>query len=499
MISTTTLKKQSQRTGERGRPARYQPKLSSQVLYGLCALFSLTLAGSLSAEVYQANGIKIGEVDQNSALIWTRLTLNEQANNDGAGFIRPKKSGLPNTAEQLPKGKTLAGMQGAVPGAAGSVRISWASSGEQKGSTAWMDVDTEKDFTLRHQIRELAPGTGYTITVESRDPNGTSGQTIDGKFRTAPALDQEAPVSFVVVSCQEYARRDSPQGHKIYPVMQALDPDFFVHTGDIEYYDKPDPFATNVELARFKWNRLYGLSNLSHFHNNVASYFIKDDHDTTCNDAWPGVNYGELTWQQGLDLFREQFPVKNDNYRTIRWGKDLQIWLVEGRDYRSPNTMPDGPEKTIWGKKQKQWFFRTFKESDATFRLLISPTAVVGPDRSSKNDNHANKGFTHEGNEIRNFIASQKNAYIVCGDRHWQYVSVDGKTGVKEYSCGATSDKHAGGWKKGRLQPEHQYLKVKGGFLGVSVSRKNGIPTLKATHYGVNGEVYNEDINQATE
>ena len=40
-------------------------------------------------------------------------------------------------------------------------------------------------------------------------------------------------------------------------------------------------------------------------------------------------------------------------YRTFRWGKDLQIWLVEGRDFRSPNNMPDGPDKTIWGAEQK--------------------------------------------------------------------------------------------------------------------------------------------------
>ncbi|NIP95358.1 MAG: alkaline phosphatase, partial [Akkermansiaceae bacterium] len=46
--------------------------------------------------------------------------------------------------------------------------------------------------------------------------------------------------------------------------------------------------------------------------------------------------------------------------------------------------------KTIWGAKQKQWLFRSFEESDATFRLLISPTPVVGPDRGGKNDNHAN-------------------------------------------------------------------------------------------------------------
>ena len=472
-------------------------------LHALALCFTV-LASTATAEVHQTNGIKIGEVDQTSALIWTRLTQNAQPNHDGADFIRPAKRDKKNRgplsmAEQLPEGKTLADMRGAVPGAAGSVRISWTGINDQKTSTEWIPVNADKDHTAQYRINDLKPGSSYTLTVESRDTDGQAGQRIRGKFRTAPAADQEAPISLVVVSCQEYSRRDSPEGHKIYPSMLALDPDFFVHTGDIEYYDKPDPFATNRELARFKWNRLYGLPKLSKFHSQVSSYFIKDDHDTTMNDAWPGMNYGELTWQQGLDLFREQFPIKKDNYRTIRWGKDLQIWLVEGRDFRSPNTMPDGPEKSIWGKEQKEWFLRTFKESDATFRLLISPTTIVGPDRGSKGDNHANKAFTHEGDEIRKFIASQKNAYIVCGDRHWQHVSIDGKTGVKEFSCGATSDKHAGGWKPDNILPEHQYLKVKGGFLGITVSREKGTPTLKATHYSVDGKVYNVDINPAVQ
>jgi alkaline phosphatase D len=471
--------------------------------YSLAAsIFLLALISPVFAGVYQTNGIKIGEVDQTSALIWTRLTQDAQPKHDGADFIRPAKRDKKNRrplsmAEQLPKGKTLADMRGAVPGAVGSVRITWADSNGHEALTEWMPVDANKDHTLQHRIKDLKPGSTYTLTVESRDSDGQAGQSIHGKFRTAPAADQEAPISLVVVSCQEYSRRDSPEGHKIYPSMLALDPDFFVHTGDIEYYDKADPYATNVELARFKWNRLYGLPKLAKFHSQVSSYFIKDDHDTIKNDAWPGMDYGDLSWEQGLDLFREQFPVKKDNYRTIRWGKDLQVWLVEGRDYRSPNTMPDGPEKTIWGKEQKEWFFRTFRESDATFRLLISPTTIVGPDRGNKGDNHANKAFTHEGDEIRKFIASQKNAYIVCGDRHWQHVSIDGKTGVKEFSCGATSDKHAGGWKEGNILPEHQYLKVKGGFLSITVSRENGTPVLKGTHYSVDGKVYNVDSNPA--
>jgi alkaline phosphatase D len=184
-------------------------------------------------------------------------------------------------------------------------------------------------------------------------------------------------------------------------------------------------------------------------------------------------------------------------YRTIRWGKDLQIWLPAGRQYRSANTMPDGPNKSIWGKKQKAWFFDSVQKSDATFRIVVNSTPIVGPDRGNKKDNHANVGFTHEGDEIRQFVSTQKNMYLVCGDRHWQYVSVDPKTGVTEYSCGPTSNKHAGGWKNSNVSPMHKYLNVKGGYLRVVVKRVKGKPQVAFQHHSVDGKIYNEDIKHA--
>ena len=63
--------------------------------------------------------------------------------------------------------------------------------------------------------------------------------------------------------------------------------------------------ATTVALARFKWNRIYALPFLRAFHTEVASYFIKDDHDTLKDDCWPGQNYGALTWADGLALVRD--------------------------------------------------------------------------------------------------------------------------------------------------------------------------------------------------
>ena len=339
---------------------------------------------------------------------------------------------------------------------------------------------------------------GLFRRFDAADNIAVGGQTIIGSFHTPVARNKVAPVRFTVVTGQDYPRRDDKiMGHQIYPHMLDLGLDFFVHTGDTEYYDKPDPWATNLELARFKWNRLYGLPNQKDFHTKVASYFIKDDHDTLKNDSWPGQTYGELTWEQGLALFPEQFPVTKKNYRTVRWGKDLQVWFVEGRDFRSPNTMEDGPDKSIWGKEQKEWFKRTVKASNATFRILISPTPLVGPDRGKKNDNHANEGFIHEGVELRKFISEQKNMYIICGDRHWQYVSEDPKTGAREYSCGPTSNVHAGGFKKSDQSPMHKYLNIIGGFLEVQIDRDKGKPVATFRHHGVDGMVLNEDIRFA--
>ena len=226
---------------------------------------------------------------------------------------------------------------------------------DQKQQTDWVKVDPQADFTHQFKLTRLNPGVSSLLEVESLIADKFSGTTITGTFRTAPTAAATRNVSFTVVTGQDYPRRDdAANGHRIYPWMHKLDPDFFIHTGGIEYYDKPNPIATNVEVARFKWNRLFGLPFQRDFQRVTASYFIKDDHDTLRNDCWPGQKYGDLTWDQGLAIFREQLPLDEKTYRTIRWGKDLQIWLVEGRDFRSPNGMPDGPDKTIWGEEQKQ-------------------------------------------------------------------------------------------------------------------------------------------------
>lgn len=166
------------------------------------------------------------------------------------------------------------------------------------------------------------------------------------------------------------------------------------------------------------------------------------------------------------------------------------------QDYRGPNMMSDGPVKTIWGKEQFEWFKRTVKASNATFKLLISPTPIIGPDRSAKKDNHSNKGFYYEGEQIRKLIANQSNMYVICGDRHWQYVSKDRKYGIVEFSIGSNSNSHAGGWKQDDIRPEHLYLNVAGGAMTVSIDPAKG-GSISVKHYSVDGVQLNEFRSKA--
>ncbi|MBN2309273.1 MAG: alkaline phosphatase D family protein [Candidatus Hydrogenedentes bacterium] len=471
--------------------------LTFLVLVGLAAC----AAAAEPSGVHMANGIKIGEVTQQSAIIWTRLTIAPERNRDGFPFPDVdggRNAGADLSIKKLTGGHPLPDMEGSAPGAPGQVRVLWWPEGAPDApiDTGWRPVDPDADFTRQFPIEGLAPATQYLLRVEGR-PSADASPTcsLDGRFRTPPEPDAAVPVDFVVVTCQDYPRRDNPdKGHEIYRVMKAIDPDFFVHTGDIEYYDKALPYAPHQALARFKWNRLYAMPYQRSFHCNVSSYFIKDDHDTLKNDCWPGQHYGELTWEQGLAIFREQVPMGAQTYRTIRWGRDLQIWLVEGRDFRSPNSMPDGPEKTIWGPEQKVWFKSTVSASDATFRVLISPTPLVGPDRENKSDNHANHAFAHEGHELRSFIGAQRNMIVINGDRHWQYASIDDETGLREFGTGPSSDEHAGGWSQDDVRPQHRYLNLVGGFLRVTVTRVDGRARIRVRHCGIAGDVYNEVV-----
>lgn len=480
----------------------------------LITFFAVLILGSCRTKSadgpFFGNGFHNGWADQTSIVIWTRLTKISEGKSDGTDFLEPSSKerkrlindGTPEEImkAQIPDGLSLDQMIGACPGAPGEVKLTYypLTDKENRNETDWVAVDNDKNFTKQWKLENLLPGTKYVVKIQARqNKNSKISDETEGAFRTAPAPETIDDINFCIVTCQEYWKKDTIGGHKIYNAMLKLFPDFYVHTGDIEYYDRARPYALTEELMRFKWDRIFALPLQRTFWSQVTSYYMKDDHDALSDDAYPGEKYGTVFWDRGLEIFdKEQFPSNDKPYKTIRWGKDLQIWITESRVYRSKNSDPDGPEKTIFGSEQKEWLFRTLEESDATFKVIINANPILGPDREKKNDNYSNSGFKHEGDEIRQYLNQFDNVYLCNGDRHWQYVTHFEGTNLWEFSCGASSDEHAGGWPPDDLRPEHRFLRVKGGFLKGSVKRENEKVVLKFQHFDVDGNEVHEELFQ---
>jgi len=495
--------------------------VATKPLQLLAWMFLLTCAGidafamdgcvaspKISSCAYQATGIKISEPTTTTVSIWTRVTRDasraaddrplpilhvfdktnwkELAIKDNAIF----PNGRP--VVEFSPGSDLGLIRGAAIGAAGQTRVRYRVAGNTSWEEmAWQEVNPQCDFTAVFPLSGLQPGTRYEIEVEARKySNAAASSKVTGGFATATASVADARVKFCVMTCQQYEDRDSPDGFKIYPSMLKLAPDFFVNTGDAVYYDHGPVHALNLDLARYHWARMFSFPTLRDFHRQVGSYFQKDDHDTLTDDCHPGDRTGDFTFADGLRVYQEQTAQGRPPFRSIRWGKHLQIWLLEGRETRSSREADRTNTPTILGAEQISWLERTLAESGATFRIVITPTPLVGPDREAKNDNLSNAGYSVEGAKIRDLFDRQKNLTVITGDRHWQYVSHDQSNGFQEWSVGAASDAHAAGWDEDQPRPEHLFLRIKhGGFLSGEIKTNAANPTLTLQLHDVNGEV----------
>ena len=174
-----------------------------------------TACAPAPAPVFQTTGIKICEVDADSAIVWTRLTRNpERVGTEGpipvVQYRNPEtgelegRQGRPDreVVVEFPDGSTVDTIEGAVPGAAGETRVRFRKQGDADWrETGWHEVDPESDYTAQIILSGLAAGSPYEIEVQGRAaPDADVSSTVAGGFRTAPAPDVEAPVTFTVTS-----------------------------------------------------------------------------------------------------------------------------------------------------------------------------------------------------------------------------------------------------------------------------------------------------------
>lgn len=444
----------------------------------------------------QASGMKVVEVTDSQAKIWVRATQYALPNLGDLPEVQFKNvDGKHSWGAILPE-RGVEGLRYAVPGVRAEIRVGHRGPGQGWKLSPWAAVEGATDFSKLVDLEGLEPGTRYEVQTQVRGIESGETSTLRGSFTTLPSRNQPADgFRLAIGTCQSFIDRDGPHGFDMYRTMLNRNTDAFVLAGDVVYYDR---LARSKKLAYYHWQRTYSLPTLVDFHKRVPSYFLKDDHDTYVNDSWPGQSHewtDDFAFVDGQQIFMQQTGLPTPAYRTFQIGRDLQVWLMEGRDFRTANTMPDGPEKTIWGTQQRTWLKETLENSKATFKVVISPTPIVGPDRKNKRDNHANANFAAEGSAVRAMLADFENTVVVCGDRHWQFHSVDPKTGLHEFSVGPTSDRHAGGWKQNDYRPEfHRYLRVGGGYVEIELHKQSGPRRLVIKHLDTHGKEHHRHV-----
>lgn len=460
-----------------------------------------------------AQGILVGEVTTQSANVQVRVTMH-------AGLKDGDVKGRPG-------------------------RVQFVLARERDGAVVARQEQRAKashDFIARARFMELSPGVGYLCSTKIVLDEGVAAEGPTARFTTLWGAVQTADMSFVVVTGMNYAKfhgdnridraihkvqnntdlpspyagKDKPLGYPALDAIWKLRPTFFVGTGDNVYYDTPkDPRAETIETMRQKWHEQFVQPRYRQLFSAVPTFWMMDDHDYRVDDCDNSGNYQPST-DLGKRVFLEQLPIgaqadqNASTYRTYRVSKDLQVWFPENRLFRSHNKTPDGPSKTIWGEQQKAWLKQTLKESNATFKLLVSPTPMVGPDDKRKKDNHTNiGGFRHERDEFFEWLkvsnVGNENFYVLCGDRHWQYHAKH-PTGVEEFSCGALVDANSRlGRKPGdpaSTDPDATISQLytqdvrSGGFLEVRLKHQP-MPSLKFVWYDEHGAMLHEHTKTA--
>jgi alkaline phosphatase D len=323
------------------------------------------------------------------------------------------------------------------------------------------------DHTLRVHVTGLSAFTVYyyRFKLESRLVVSPTGRT-----KTAPAPDQDVAVRFAFASCQDFIGR---YYHAWKALADEAEPvDFVLFLGDYIYETNGDPdfqqvapnraieIPEGIQLLPQENPAVKAASTLADYRGIYKQYrrdehlrrahalapfiCIWDDHEYA-NDCWqdhstdfneamgdeknPGRRHAAsqawFEYQPALVEFSEAAAPPDDLkiYRTLRYGRHVEIFMTDQRSYRSDHVIPEGatgdqrppgapPEvptysavgkifvnsevfsrnfvkkegfdpieayvrPTMLGDAQKQWFIGSITSSNASWKIWANETQLA--------------------------------------------------------------------------------------------------------------------------
>lgn len=294
-----------------------------------------------------------------------------------------------------------------------------------------LETTTPSDSTAQGRVSGLPSGTRFRLRAQ------TASGAVEGRCATAPGADELAPVRFQIggdVGGQGWCRHPE-HGYRIFHSMASRAPDFFIANGDLIYADGTCPAdgpagwrnvpgdfpavsdpsvdwqdtaaVREVFFAHWRYNR--ADDHLRQYLAATPVYAQWDDHEVA-NDFgaawtnWPaaGQRAGYATVaREGRAAFLAFNPIDTEAtegllYRKIRWGRELELFVLDGRSYRSRNDQIDGPDKTLLGAAQRAWLVDGLKRSTATWKVVSSNVPLAVP-TGSRPDRFGRDGFANGG------------------------------------------------------------------------------------------------------
>ncbi len=325
----------------------------------------------------------------------------------------------------------------------------------------------DTDFAVKTVLNGLPSGQHLFYRVrfaDLSDPRIIS-EPVDGHLRLPDTGRRD--VSFVWSGDtvgQGWGIDAARGGMRTYDAMRTLQPDFFVHSGDTIYADgplvaevsladgsiwrnemTPDKAKVAETIAEFRGNHFYNLRDphFRRFHAEVPSYFQWDDHETI-NNWYPGewldddryaVRDVSMLAARARRAFFECLPVRphptEEIFRTVRYGPLLDLFILDMRSYRGPNSTnrqaEPGEAAALLGRRQLDALKAALTASRATWKVICSdmPLGLVVGDGAAyeavaNGDPGAPLGREHEIAELLRHLRDQRirNVVWITADVH---------------------------------------------------------------------------------
>jgi alkaline phosphatase D len=279
------------------------------------------------------------------------------------------------------------------------------------------------DFTARVDLAGLPAGRTVFYRVQFQDlanPMVYSAPVL-GRFATPPADRRDVSFAFSGDEAgQGWGINEAWGGYRVYETMRKFKPDFFIHGGDQIYADGPikaemaledgsvwtnlvTPAKSKVAetLDDYRGNFAYNLLDVNkrRFAAEVPLLVQWDDHEVR-NNWYPGQRIGEaekryqvrsatLLAARARQAMFEYNPMRPNPmdpeqvYRAFRHGPLLDVFMLDERSYRGPNTANrqpvQGEESAFLGRAQMEWIKAQLRQSKATWKAIASdmPLSLV--------------------------------------------------------------------------------------------------------------------------